>query len=140
MANGETDIITKEEINFRDGHFHFCIDGVDIARVIKQKGLKWTRNDIDSANAGRTLSGLMNRGRVTMKVKFEVTCVPMKPEHTQVLLQLINPEYVTVHYIDPMLGERKVQFYSNNVPVTFNSESTDGMFLWDDLSFPLVER
>ena len=120
--------------------FYFEIDGVDIARFIKSKGLKWTRNDIDSAKAGRNLAGTMNRGRVITKVKLEVSCVPLRPEESHMLLNLIYPEYVTVHYIDPMYGERSVEFYSNNVPATFNSQDTDGALLWDEISFPLVER
>lgn len=136
----EIDIVTDEPINFNDGKFHFVIDNVDISRIIKNKGLKWTRNDIDSANAGRALSGLMNRGRVITKVKFEVSCVPLAQTISQKLLNLIYPEYVSLHYIDPQYGERLTQFYSNNVPITFNSQATDGSLLWDDLSFPLVER
>ena len=136
----ERDIITGNPIDFRDGRFHLVIDGVDFARVIKAKGLKWTRNDIDSSNAGRTLSGLMNRGRVCTKIKMEISCVPLNQDMANAVLTLIYPQYVTVHYIDPMLGERSVQFYSNNVPTTFNSQATDGSLLWDELSFPLVER
>ena len=136
----EVDIITGETIDFNDGRFHFVIDNIDITRLIKQKGLKYSRNDIDSANAGRTLAGTMNRGRVTSKVKIEITCVPLKQEQSQALLNLIFPEYVTVHYFDPRMGERRVQFYSNNVPITFNSQATDGAYLWDEMSFPLVER
>ena len=136
----ERDILTGETINFNDGTFHFVIDNVDIARIIKNKGLKWTRNDIDSANAGRTLSGLMNRGRVCTKIKMEITCVPVQQTIAQQMLNIIYPQYVMVHYIDPMMGERYVQFYSNNVPSTFNSQATDGSLLWDEISFPLVER
>ena len=102
---------------------------MDIAKYIQNKGLKWTRNDIDSAKAGRNLAGTMNRGRVCMKVKLEVKLVPMKfysPENPKPtgeldicdILNLINPEYIYVHYIDPLYGERTVQFYSNNVPAT----------------------
>ena len=136
----ERDIMTGEIVNFRDGRFHFCIDGIDITKIIKSKGLKWSRNDIDSSNAGRTLSGQMNRGRVCTKIKFEVTCVPLPQPVANVLLTLIYPQYVTLHYVDPLLGERAVEFYSNNVPITFNSQATDGSLLWDELSFPLVER
>ena len=120
--------------------FYFKIDGVDIAPYIAYKGLKWTRNDIDSANAGRTLSGLMNRGRVTMKVKFDVKLRPLKQEEASMILNLIFPEYVNVEYIDPLLGARNVQFYSNNVPATFCMQTSDGELFWDELSFPLVER
>ena len=92
----------------------------------------------------------MNRGRVCTKIKFDVKLVPMKQYVRTAkpsgeldvtdILRLINPEYVTVHYIDPLLGERNVQFYSNNVPSTICVEDTDGNLLWDDISFPLVER
>ena len=117
------------------------IGGVDITKYIAQGGLKWSRNDIDSANAGRTLSGQMNRGRVTHKMKLEIKCKPLLTSETQVLLKLINPEYVTVDYIDPMLGERTgVQFYSNNVPASLLFIDPDGVGHWKDISFPLVER
>lgn len=117
------------------------IGGVDITKYIAQGGLKWSRNDIDSANAGRTLSGHMNRGRVTQKMKLEIKCKPLLTSETQVLLKLINPEYVTVDYIDPMFGERTgVQFYSNNVPASLLFIDPDGVGHWKDISFPLVER
>lgn len=120
--------------------FFLEINGTNIAPYIAQKGLKWTRNDIDSAKAGRNLQGTMNRGRVVTKVKLEVKCAPLNQDQARMILNLIYPEYVTVHYIDPRLGERNVQFYSNNVPSTFNSQATDGSLLWDEISFPLVER
>jgi len=128
----------------------FEINGVDIAKYIQNKGIKWTRNDIDSAKAGRNLAGTMNRGRVCTKVKLEIKLVPMK-QYTATtkpsgeldmgdILRLIYPEYVQLHYVDPQLGERTVQFYSNNVPATICVEDTDGNLLWDEISFPLVER
>lgn len=120
--------------------FFFEINGTNIAPYIAQKGLKWTRNDIDSAKAGRNLAGTMNRGRVVTKIKLEVKCAPLNQDQARMILNLIYPEYVTVHYVDPQLGERIVQFYSNNVPSTFNSQASDGSLLWDELSFPLVER
>ena len=121
-------------------NFFFEISGVDIARLIEQKGIKWSRNDIDSAKAGRSLDGTMHRGRVCTKVKLEIKCLPMNQSDANVLLNLIQPEYVDVHYIDPLYGERECVFYSNNVPATFGSEATDGSLIWDEISFPLVER
>ena len=136
----ERDIITNNEIDFHDGKFHFVIADYDIAKIIKFKGIKWTRNDIDSANAGRTLDGDMNRGRVCQKIKMEISCIDVTQPTAVKLLNIINPEYVVVHYFDPLFGERIVQFYSNNVPATFCGQATDESLLWCDLSFPLVER
>ena len=95
------------------------INGTDILPLVAKGGIKWTRNDIDSANAGRTLDGTMHRGRVTTKVKLEVKCKPLLQSEVQALLTLIEPEYVTVDYIDPKVGARTgIQFYSNNVPAS----------------------
>lgn len=136
----EIDIITGQPIDFRDDCFHFVIRGVDFAKVIKYKGIKWTRNDIDSSNAGRNLAGTMNRGRVVTKIKLEVTCIAVPQEIAHSILSIIQEEYLTVHYVDPLWGERNVEFYSNNVPATFCVQATDGSYLWDEISFPLVER
>ena len=119
---------------------YFRIDGVDIMPLIKYKGIKWQRNDIDSAKAGRTLAGKMNRGRVTMKVKLDISCRSLNQAEAQALLNLIYPEYVWVEYVDPLLGPRIAEFYSNNVPATFCMLKPDGTGWWDDVSFPLVER
>lgn len=129
---------------------YFRINGTDISKYIQEKGIKWTRNDIDSAKAGRNLAGTMNRGRVCTKVKMEIKLMPMKQYISTTkpsgelditdILALIYPEYVMVDYVDPMYGARNVQFYSNNVPSTACTEDTDGNMLWDEISFPLVER
>lgn len=117
------------------------INGVDVTEYIEMNGMKVTRNDIDSSNAGRTLDGTMHRGRVTQKKKIEVKCRPLKQAESEVLLTLINPEYVTVDYVDPQLGARYgIQFYSNNVPASLLYINPEGTAVWKDISFPLVER
>lgn len=117
------------------------INGTDIMQFVAMGGMKVTRNDIDSSNAGRTLDGTMHRGRVTQKKKIEVKCRPLLQSETEILLNLINPEYVTVDYIDPQAGARYgIQFYSNNVPASLLFIDPNGVEHWKDISFPLVER
>ena len=117
------------------------INGIDILPLVAKGGIKWTRNDIDSSNAGRTLDGTMHRGRVTTKDKLEVKCRPLKQSEVETLLNLIEPEYVTVDYISPKVGARTgIQFYSNNVPASLWFVDPDGVAHWADISFPLVER
>lgn len=121
--------------------FYISVNGVDITGFIAEGGFKWTRNDIDSSNAGRTLSGKMNRGRVTQKMKLEIKCRPLLQHEAELVLNAINPEYVTVNYVDPRQGPRTgVQFYSNNVPATMLFIDPNGIEHWKDISFPLVER
>ena len=105
--------------------YQFFINSTDIAPYIAKNGIKWKRNDIDSANAGRTLDGTMNRGRVCQKIKLEIKCVPLTLSELHTILDLINPEYVTVTYLDPLAGtyRENVQFYSNNVPSTIRCKT-----------------
>ena len=56
------------------------VNDVDMIPFIAYQGLKWTRNDIDSPNSGRTLDGLMHRGRVATKIRLDITCRPLRAE------------------------------------------------------------
>lgn len=116
------------------------IDGYDITNYIAFKGLKWSRNDIDAQNAGRALDGTMMRDRVATKIRLDITCRPLKAAELNEVLNLIEPEYVTVEYDDPMMGRRTGTFYANNNPASYCILQPDGTEWWHDISFPLVER
>lgn len=115
----------------------FKINGVDMLPYIVQNGIKWQRNDIDGANAGRTMDGTMHRERVTSKVRLDVTCLPLSSENASVVLNAIYPEYVEVEYTDPMIGLCIKQMYSNNTPATYIDTYTN---MWEGITFPLIER
>ena len=120
--------------------FRFKINGNDILPYIAEDGIKWQRNDIESPDAGRTLDGLMHRGRVAMKVRLDITCKPLTSSQAMTLLRLIEPEYVTVQYTDPVDGSVTRTMYSNNIPATAATVYPDGTALWEGITFPLVER
>ena len=116
------------------------IGSTDIVPYIAQGGVKWSRNDIDAPNTGRTLDGLMHRGRVTTKIRLDITCKPLKASELRVVLNAIYPEYVTVIYDDPMYGRVTKTMYSNNNPASYLLPQPDGDDLWTGVTFPLVER
>lgn len=116
------------------------IDGTDITDFIAFRGLKWSRNDIDAQNAGRALDGTMIRDRVATKIRLDISCRPLKAEELRQLLNLIQAEYVSVQYDDPMMGHRTGTFYANNNPASYCMMAADGTEWWHDVSFPLVER
>lgn len=113
------------------------INGMDMLPYIAQNGIKWQRNDIDGANAGRTMDGTMHRQRVTMKTRLDITCLALPSEDAAKVLNAIFPEYVEVEYIDPQKGLTITQMYSNNVPATYIDTETDK---WEGIAFPLIER
>lgn len=116
------------------------INGTDILPLIAAGGLKWQRNDLESPKAGRTLDGVMHRGRVTTKIRLDITIKPLKAEELRMLLNLIFPEYVQVEYDDPMQGRVRKTMYSNNNPATCLRIHSDGTETWDEVTFPLIEQ
>lgn len=129
------------------------IDGTDITDLIAIGGVKWSRNDIDGPNAGRTMSGLMIRDRVATKIRLDITCRPLELSELRTLLNLIYPEFVTVTYDDPMQGVVTKTMYANNNSADFwirkQSKRPEQFWYypepqakeyWNNISFPLVER
>ncbi len=114
---------------------------VDISGYLKaDKGFKVTRNDLDSPKAGRTIGGKMVRGRKASKEKIECAARPLTQSESEILLNLIYPEFITVRYLSPRKGRVTGTFYSNNVPATFLREKPNGTQQWEDITFPLVEQ
>ena len=119
----------------------FTIDGVNILPYIEENGIKWQRNDVESPDAGRALNATMYRGRVAVKVRLDISCRPLISREARIVLRAIHPEYVTVQYEDPLQGTVvSKQMYSNNVPATCATVYPDGTAVWEDISFPLIER
>ena len=116
------------------------INGTDVTNYIGYNGLKWQRNDIDSPNTGRDMSGTMHRGRVSTKIRLDITCRPLYAGELRTLLNLIYQEYVTVTYDDPMEGTVVKTMYSNNNPAAYQGKNTDGREVWTGVTFPLIER
>ena len=115
------------------------IDGLDITPYIAHGGIKWTRNDVDSSDAGRDMSGIMHRGRVGTKIKLEITCRLLKTDELRIVLNAIIPEYVNVTYDDPMIGRVTKPMYANNNPAVFAMKNANGDEWWSGVTFPLVE-
>ena len=131
------------------------INGTDITDYIAHQGVKWSRNDIDGVNAGRSISGLMIRDRVATKIRLDITCRPLKNDELRTLLNLLLPEFVTVTYDDPMYGVVSKTMYANNNPATFlfkrefnapeewficHDSAPEPFEYWTNVTFPLVER
>lgn len=117
------------------------INGTDVVPYIAYGGLSWQRADVDGPNAGRTLDAEMHRDRIATKIRWDITCRPMTSEDLSKVLMLIEPEYVTLDYIDPVTNsEKSGTFYSNNVPANFLMVSKSGVEYWAGVTFPLIQK
>ena len=54
--------------------FTFTVNNVNMLPFIQEDGIKWTRFDVEAPDTGRTLDGVMHRGRVAVKIRLDVTC------------------------------------------------------------------
>ena len=116
------------------------IGGTDITPYIALGGVKWQRNDVDGPNAGRTITGTMERDRVAIKIRMDVSLTMLDSTTLATVLALIQPEYIQVSYSDPLLGSRSnVWMYSNNHPATFSHYDAQNNQWWKDITFPLIE-
>lgn len=120
--------------------YRFTINGVSILNYLAEDGIKWTRVDVESPDAGRTMDGVMHRGRVASKIRLDIKCRPLKSAEAMAVLSAIKPEFVTVRYIDPQDGSVTRTMYSNNIPSICATVNPDGTAVWKGLEFPLIER
>lgn len=113
---------------------------LNLLPYIAENGLHWSRNDVDSEESGRLMDVEMDRQRLGIKTRWDVTLRPLVTADVTPILQAILPEFVTMHVTDPLFGERTVRFYSNNVPATGATIYEDGEAEWDGITFPLIEK
>lgn len=119
----------------------YLINNEDITKWIAYGGVKWQRADVDGPNAGRTLDGTMVRDRRATKYRWDITCVPLNAADLSKILGLIQGEFVTFTYTDPLTNtEVSDLYYANNFPAQLTHIYRNGEQLWTGLTFPLIQR
>ena len=112
---------------------------VDISNYIAYGGVKRSRNDVDGPEAGRTMDGTMHRARVATKLRYDITCRPLKTAELNIIETLIMPEYIEVRISDPYFGTVTKKMYSNNTSAAFLIKKKNGTEWWNGVDFPLIE-
>lgn len=123
--------------------FSIKINNTDITDLIKFQGLKWSRNDIDGANAGRALNGSMIRDYVASKDKLEIECRPLNQSELSMLLALVEPTRAnqgtfSVEYTSPRGQTVTKDMYLSSVPASYLINRGDDA-LWGGVSLHLIE-
>lgn len=121
----------------------YCrIDGTDVISYIDEDGYAWSENDLDSDDSGRTLDGVMHRGRIALKEKLEISFRPLTPIEAQTVLEAIsNKEFVTVETnMDPKYGEINRIFYNSSRTASVATIYNDGTVCWSGIKASLIEQ
>ena len=113
----------------------------DITPWIAWQGLTFSRNDIDSPQAGRDMAGYLHRGRVASKEKMNIQTVQLTRAQSSKLQTLLFPETIQVRVTPyPRTNTTAILYmYSNNVKTTYVIHRQNGEDL-QSLSFPLIEN
>ena len=113
---------------------------VDITDYIAFQGVKRGRNDVDGPESGRTMDGTLHRARVATKLRYDITCRPLKKAELTTLETLIMPEYITVKITgDPYYGTVTKKMYANNTSAGYCIKKKNGIEWWSGITFPLIE-
>lgn len=112
---------------------------IDIAPLIEE--IKWSENDLDSPKAGRTLDGLMHRGKVTSKRRADIKLINSSASTINPILVILRKEYF---YCDtdlvPAEGPLLMQMYNSTRSGGIQIVNTDNVVMHKDVSFNIIER
>jgi hypothetical protein len=113
----------------------------DITPYIAWRGLNFSRNDVDAPDAGRSMDGLMHRGRVASKEKMNIQTVILTKDQSAWIQTLLFPETIQVRVTPyPRTNAQHIMnMYSNNVKTEYAIHRSNGDDL-QSLTFPLIEN
>lgn len=99
---------------------------------------QWSQTDVSAANAGRTEDVTMDKMRIGMVAKLDLAWQNVSTQTASEVLQLFDPEYITVEFLDPKIGGyRTSEFYVGDRSAPLYS-TTNGV--WSNVSFNIIER
>ncbi len=117
------------------------LNGQDIAKYIAQGGLSLSENDLDSPKAGRTLDGLMHRGKVTEKNRADIKLVDVKPNVLAQIFATLRNEYFTCETdLFPGKGRLSMSMYNSSRKYGVSIIDSDGVAWYQDASFNIIQR
>lgn len=113
------------------------INGHDYSRYVERKGVRWSRNDLDSDKTTRTKDGRMRRDKITTKRKLSFTVFHMTQDQLAQLDDDLSGDTFTAAYLD-LHGLQTREFYCS----AFSAELDvvrDGTGVWSGGTFNMIE-
>lgn len=119
--------------------FHTGMIAVDGAPIKTPSTFTWKKQDVSSADAGRTQDALMHKMKVAEKRSLTLGWNNPTDTEVQEILSHFSPEYVNITYYDAMVGQTTKNFYTGDM------QADTKMWLvnnkrYSQLSFEVIER
>lgn len=94
----------------------------------------------DGETTVRTTDGTLNRDRITVKRKIEMSFGGLEWSEISSILQAIQDEFFEVYYPDPVTGKHETKtFYSGDRPAAI-AIARENEIIWEGLKLSLIER
>lgn len=99
----------------------------------------WGLQDISDSDSGRTEDTIMHKNRIGQKVTISLGWNNPTAEKTALILQAVNPEYISVSYPDAMAGHNLTKtFYVGDRSAPIKWWNVQGK-IYTKLSFNIIE-
>ena len=118
------------------------INGTEIIGYIYMDGFDWRREDVDGANAGRTVTAKAIRDVLGSKIRMDMECRELtSAERTTLENLLFADEFLTVSCDDAIFrGAVSRKMYCNSMSGRFSRRKANGTEYWKNVKFVLVEQ
>lgn len=109
----------------------------DYSGMVKRSGLSWSRNDLDSDDAGRTLDTVMHRAKLGAKRSISFQCMPDRQSRYADLDTDLSQETFQARYAD-LHGIMTKTFYCSSFSATLDEDADDDPE-WSGGAFEMIE-
>ena len=117
------------------------LNGRDITKYIEMNGFSLSENDLDSPRSGRTLSGLMHRGKVADKLKAEIKLVPVKKEIIDWMMPILRNQYFSCETdLFAGMGDLHLTMYNSTRKYGVAVIDIEGKVWYTGVSFNIIQR
>ena len=116
------------------------LNGTDIVDYIEE--IKWSDNDLDGPEAGRTLDTVMHRYKLGSKHRADIKLVPLESEKIVPIMSILKNQYFTCEtdMIPDSYGGISRTMYNSTRSGNISIVTTDGKIKHKDVSFNIIER
>ena len=116
------------------------LNGTDITRYIEE--IKWSDNDLDGPEAGRTLDTIMHRYKLGSKHRADIKLIPVTSAVAYPILSILKNQYFTCEtdLIPDYPNGLSMEMYNSTRSGSVAIVTTDGKIKHKDISFNIIER
>ena len=115
------------------------LDGLDIIELVED--IKWSINDLDGPDSGRTLDTMMQRDKLGEKIRADIKLNPCESKVAIPILRVLRNQYFMCETdLIPDAEDYPIEMYNSARSGNIQIVNTDKKVIHKDISFNIIER